>query len=209
MASGDMPGYKRPMRITEFIIAATLAEITPGPNMGYLAALAIAQGRRAGLAAVAGVTLGLTLLGIAAAFGAGLVTQTYPALGEALRWAGVAYLLWLAWEAWRGEEDIPDGEFAPSFRRGLIVNLLNPKAGLFYVAVLPAFLGRTEPGIAALLILTAIYVLIATLVHAGVVIGAAGLRERLADEASVTRIRRAAALLLALVALWLAWETAA
>jgi threonine/homoserine/homoserine lactone efflux protein len=197
------------MRITEFIIASILAEITPGPNMGYLAALAMAQGRRAGLAAVAGVTLGLALLGVAAAFGAGLVTQTYPALGEALRWAGVAYLLWLAWEAWRGEEDVPNGKFVPSFRRGLIVNLLNPKAGLFYVAVLPAFLGRAEPSIAALLTLTAIYVLIATLVHSGVVIGAASLRERMADEANVTRIRRAAALLLALVALWLAWETAA
>ncbi len=197
------------MLIPEFILAATIAEITPGPNMGYLAALAIAQGRRAGLAAVAGVTLGLALLGVAAAFGAGLVTQSSPALGQALRWAGVAYLLWLAWEAWAGEEDVPDGAFAPSFRRGLIVNLLNPKAGLFFVAVLPAFLGRSEPTITALLTLTALYVLIATFVHAGVVIGAASLRDRLADARSITRIRRAAALLLALVALWLAWETAA
>jgi threonine/homoserine/homoserine lactone efflux protein len=197
------------MRITEFMIAATIAEITPGPNMGYLAALAIAQGKRAGLEAVAGVALGLALLGIAAAFGAGLVTQPYPMAGEVLRWAGVAYLLWLAWEAWRGEENIPDGEFAPSFRRGLIVNLLNPKAGLFYVAVLPAFLGRGDHGMWPLLILTAIYVVIATIVHAGVVISAASVRTRFADEASITRIRRIAALLLAVVALWLAWETAA
>jgi threonine/homoserine/homoserine lactone efflux protein len=209
LASGGDNCDTAPMRITEFIIAATIAEITPGPNMGYLAALAIAQGRRAGLAAVAGVTLGLALLGVAAAFGAGLVTQTYPALGEALRWAGVAYLLWLAFEAWRGEEEGPDGAFAPSFRRGLVVNLLNPKAGLFYVAVLPAFLNRGDTGIGPLLTLTAIYVAIATAVHAGVVIGAAGLRASFADAASLTRIRRIAAVLLAVVALWLAWETVA
>lgn len=196
------------MLFWEFVIAATIAEITPGPNMGYLAALAIAKGRRAGLAAVAGVALGLAILGIAAAFGAGLVTQSYPLAGEVLRWAGVAYLLWLAWEAWRGDENIPDGEFAPSFRRGLIVNLLNPKAGLFYVAVLPAFLNRNEPTIAALLMLTAIYVVIATVVHASVVVGAASLRSKFADEASMTRLRRISAVLLAVVALWLAWETA-
>lgn len=195
------------MRLWEFMIAATIAEITPGPNMGYLAALAMAKGRRAGLAAVAGVALGLAILGIAAAFGAGLVTQRYPLAGEVLRWAGVAYLLWLAFEAWRGQENIPDGEFAPSFRRGLIVNLLNPKAGLFYVAVLPAFLDRSQPPIAALLMLTAIYVLIATVVHAGVVVGAASLRSKFSDEASITRFRRVAAVLLAVVAFWLAWET--
>jgi threonine/homoserine/homoserine lactone efflux protein len=56
------------------------------------------RSRRAGLAAVAGVALGLAVLGFAAAFGAGLLTQSYPLVGEALRWAGVAYLVWLAWE---------------------------------------------------------------------------------------------------------------
>jgi threonine/homoserine/homoserine lactone efflux protein len=196
------------MRIVEFVIAAIIAEITPGPNMGYLAALAIAKGRRAGLAAVAGVALGLAVLGFAAAFGAGLLTQGYPLAGEALRWAGIAYLIWLAWEAWRGEDDVGDGNFAPSFRRGLIVNLLNPKAGLFYVSVLPAFVGREATTITALLVLTAIYVLIATLVHTGVVLGASALRSKFADEASMMRIRRTSAVLLVMIAVWLAWETA-
>jgi threonine/homoserine/homoserine lactone efflux protein len=195
------------MRIWEFVLAATLAEITPGPNMGYLAALALAQGRRAGLAAVAGVTLGLTLLGVASAFGAGLLMQSVPAAGPVLRWAGVAYLLWLAWDAWRGTSGNETGEIAPSFRRGLIVNLLNPKAAVFYIAVLPLFVGEAAPGTGPLLWLTAIYVVIATAVHTGVVLGASALRNTLASERRLMLIQRSAAVMLALVALWFAWET--
>ncbi len=56
------------MRFWEFLLTAVIAELTPGPNMGYLVALSLARGQRAGLAAVAGVALGLALLGLAAAF---------------------------------------------------------------------------------------------------------------------------------------------
>ncbi len=195
------------MRIWEFMIAATLAEITPGPNMGYLVALALAQGKRAGLAAVAGVALGLTILGIAAAFGFGLLTSQFPWAGEALRWCGVAYLLWLAGDTWRGTADGADGEIAPSFRRGLIVNLLNPKAALFYVTVLPLFIGPSGPAITPLLWLTGIYVVIATTVHATLVVGASGLRGVLMNERRIRLFQRGSAVLLGLVALWFAWET--
>jgi threonine/homoserine/homoserine lactone efflux protein len=195
------------MRIWEFVLAATLAEVTPGPNMGYLAALAVARGRRAGLAAVAGVALGLSMLGVASAFGAGLLMQNIPAAGPALRWAGVAYLLWLSFDAWRGASGNETGDMAPSFRRGLIVNLLNPKAAVFYIAVLPLFAGEGTPGTGSLLWLTAIYVVIATAVHTGVVLGASALRNTLASERKLKTIQRIAAVLLGLVALWFAWET--
>ena len=195
------------MRLWEFIIAATIAEITPGPNMGYLAALAIAQGRRAGLAAVAGVALGLALLGVAVAFGSGFLTQNFPAAGPLLRWGGVAYLLWLAVDTWRGEKENAGGHIAPSFRRGLIVNLLNPKAAVFYLAVLPLFAGEPAGALGPLLWLTALNVVIATTIHAIVVISAASLRDSLMNERRTILIRRVAALLLGLVAIWFAWET--
>lgn len=195
------------MKIWEFVLAATLAEVTPGPNMGYLAALALAQGRRAGFAAVAGVSLGLSMLGVASAFGAGLLMQNIPAAGPVLRWAGVAYLFWLAYDAWRGASGDETDEIAPSFRRGLIVNLLNPKAAVFYIVVLPLFAGETPPGTVALLWLTAIYVVIATAIHAGVVLGASALRNTLASERRLMLIQRSAAVMLGLVALWFAWET--
>ncbi len=195
------------MRLWEFAIAATIAEITPGPNMGYLVALALAQGRRAGLAAVAGVALGLSLLGVAAALGFGLLTQQVPYAGQVLRWAGVAYLFWLAYEAWRGMDTAGDGEMAPSFRRGLTVNLLNPKAAVFYVAVLPLFLHPADAGLSPQLWLTALYVLIATGVHTGLVLGASSLRGAFVESERLVLFRRAAAVMMGCVALWFAWET--
>lgn len=197
------------MRLWEFAIAAIIAEITPGPNMGYLIALTLGQGRRAGLAAVAGVALGLAILGIVSALGLGFAVQQFPPLGVILRWAGIAYLLWLAWEAWRGERAEGKQEFATSFRRGLTVNMLNPKAAGFYIVVLPLFLGTSDDGVWPRLALTAIFVGIATAIHAGLVIGAASLRQIILDPRRERTIRRVAAVLLGLVAIWFAWETRA
>jgi threonine/homoserine/homoserine lactone efflux protein len=195
------------MRIWEFAIAAILAEITPGPNMGYLAALSIAQGRRAGLAAVAGVALGLALLGFGVAIGAEILMQILPSAGPLLRWGGVVYLFWLAIDTWRGEQVTKEGEFVPSFRRGLIVNLLNPKAAVFYLAVLPLFAGEPVGALGPLLWLTALNVVIATTIHTLVVLGASSFRGGLMNENRAVIIRRGAAIMLGLVALWFAWET--
>src|SRR5262245_59626176 len=109
--------------------------------MAYLAALSLSRGARAGIAAVAGITLGLAIFGLAAALGVATLLEPSTVLYETLRWAGVAYLLWLAWEGWTSERDVTsDASATPgdtpwyAFRRGLITNLLNPKAGVFYVA---------------------------------------------------------------------------
>ena len=87
----------------EFLIAAIVMELTPGPNMAWLALLSAREGRRAGFVAVAGIALGLSLLAIAASAGFAALIDTYPLLYEAIRWAGVLFLLYLAFEAWRGE----------------------------------------------------------------------------------------------------------
>ena len=85
----------------EILAASTLTcfviEVTPGPNMAYLAVLSAVKGRRAGYAATAGIALGLMIVGFATALGlAALISNSY--LGyEVLRWGGVAYLFWLAW----------------------------------------------------------------------------------------------------------------
>jgi len=165
-----------------FALTALIIEITPGPNMTYLAALSLSGGMRAGFAAVAGIAIGLATYGIVAALGLAAVIDNSPLLYGLLRWGGVAYLLWLAWEAWSSErETSPDasdgmdiGPWGVAFRRGLITNLLNPKAAVFYIAVLPEF---TRPGAGSVmsqtLALSAIYVTIATVIHAGIV-GLAG-----------------------------------
>jgi threonine/homoserine/homoserine lactone efflux protein len=195
-----------------FVLACVIVEITPGPNMAWLAALALSCGWRTGLAAVAGVALGLSVYGVAAAFGVAAVIEHSIFLYEALRWAGVLYLLWLAWEAWATADDIaPDQTrsenhpLASAFRRGLITNLLNPKAAVFYVAMLPEFVNLPTGNITGqTLTLSAIYVAIATAIHALIVLSASQVRRHVGNQARLTRIRRALALALVGVAVWLA-----
>ena len=199
-----------------FAATCAIIEITPGPNMAYLAALSLSRGWRTGLAAVAGVALGLSVYGIAAALGVAAVIEHSAILYETLRWGGVAYLLWLAWDAWSTADDITrddapaDGHARVSaFRRGLITNLLNPKAAIFYVAVLPEFLNVGAGRIATqTLTLSAIYVTIATLIHAAIVLSASRLRGVIVKPEQVRRIRRVLALALVVIAVWLAWSTA-
>jgi threonine/homoserine/homoserine lactone efflux protein len=198
-----------------FALTAFIIEITPGPNMGYLAALSLSRGVRAGLACVAGIALGLSVYGVAAIFGLSAVIEGSPLLYEVLRWGGVAYLLYLAWEAWsadpnetseagRGADDLP----RTAFRRGLITNLLNPKAAVFYAAVLPDFV-RVDQGAVVLqmLTLTAIYVGIATGIHLLIVLLAGQLQGMIATPDRVRRLGRVFAIMLAAIAVWFAFST--
>lgn len=199
-----------------FVVTCVIVEITPGPNMAYLAALSLSRGAAVGLAAVAGVALGLSVYGLAAALGVAAIIENSTFPYEALRWAGVIYLLWLAWEAWSTADDIAPEEsrlehhaLAPAFRRGLITNLLNPKAAVFYVAMLPEFVSVPAGHVTAqTLKLSAIYVAIATAIHAFIVLSASRVRHYVTDRTRLLRIRRALALALVGVAVWLAFSTA-
>lgn len=201
--------------LLSFAFMSLVIEMTPGPNMAYLATLSLAQGRRAGFAAVAGIALGLAVYGAAVALGLGAIIEHSEPLYQGLRWAGVVYLLWLAWEAWTAERDISakgDGRIdisaGTAFRRGLITNLLNPKAAIFYIAVLPEFIqiGRGSVGMQTLT-LSAIYVGVATLVHAVIVLLASRLQDVIRTPENRRTVRRVLAVLLAGIAVWFAAST--
>ncbi len=197
--------------LLSFALASLLIELTPGPNMTYLALVAASDGRRAGLATVAGVALGLTIVGAIAAVGVAEIVQASDVLYEGLRWAGVVFLLYLAWEGWSsgpGTASARDGERGRYFRRGLVTNLLNPKAAVFYVAVLPTFIEPGRPPLPQTAMLTAVYVAVATAVH-GAIVGLAGTLEPVLNDPRRERIaRRALSAALAVVALWFGWSTA-
>ena len=184
--------------------------------MAWLAALSLSRGWHTGLAAVAGVALGLSAYGVAAALGVAAVIENSPLLYQALRWGGVAYLLWLAWEAWSTADeiagsDIADGyhHWASAFRRGLITNLLNPKAAVFYLAMLPEFVNVAAGNVVTqTLTLSGIYVAIATLIHALIVLLASSVRGLVARSGQMKAVRRVLALGLVGVAAWLAAATA-
>lgn len=200
--------------VLPFLLAVSLIELTPGPNMGWLALVSLARARTAGMAAVVGVTLGLAVWMVAAAFGLTSALLAFPALYQTVRWAGVAILLWLAWEAWIGAGQIqpraePDRRtLSGLFLRGLTGNLLNPKAAVFYVALLPSFIrpDRASPLVQALT-LGSLHLIVAVAVHTLIVLGAAS-----AGSVVLRRMRgkvagRVMATGIAAVAVWMAWTT--
>ncbi|WP_353212100.1 LysE family translocator [Rhodovarius sp.] len=200
------------MRTVEFVVAVLLLELTPGPNMAYLAALSLTRGRRAALAGVVGVALGLVTHAVLSALGMGALVADYPLVYEVLRWAGVAFMLFLAWEGWQGAQDSAADETATAspaqlLLRGFITNVLNPKSILFFVAVVPGFLTAQGNATARLAVLGALYVGIATAVHIAIVLLAAELRPWLLKGPRSLWVRRGLSLLLAGAAAWLAFST--
>lgn len=198
------------MRLIEFVVAAALIEITPGPNMSYLASTAIARGVRAALTAVAGVAVGLLLVGIAASFGAAELIERYPAAGGILRWGGVLFMLWLAVEGWRDAgrdfEDRGATKFG-SFWRGLTTNLLNPKLVVFYLAVVPDFVDEAAGNVLLQnLALIAVYGAVATAAHLGIVLAANRVGSLVVTNARRKAVGRMMACLLVGVAAWLAFD---
>ena len=195
-----------------FFLTSLAIELTPGPNMAYLALVGVSRGRRDGFMAVVGVALGLALLGAVVGVGLGSLILENRLVYEILRWAGAAYLVWLAWDGWREARQEADAEELPDhaltyFRRGFVTNLLNPKAALFFVTVMPGFIaaGQSVPGQTTLLVV--IYVAAATLVHSAIVLLAATLQPIFARP----DLRRGAALVFAValvgVAAWLLLKT--
>ncbi len=199
-----------PSAFQAFVLTALLIELTPGPNMGYLAVVAISQGKSAGFAAVAGVASGLLVIGLAAAYGLAAVMQSNEVFYQGLRYCGVLFLLYLAWDGWRDGGVELDGTkgLSKQFLRGLLNNLLNPKSALFYIAVLPGFVDKSEPLLSQTIVLTLTYVSIATVIHLAVVTLAASFRLFMSDAKRERVIRRALSLALAIFALWFAWSTA-
>ncbi|MEP6565395.1 MAG: LysE family translocator [Mesorhizobium sp.] len=194
-----------------FALASLLIELTPGPNMTYLALVSASDGRRAGFATVAGIASGLAVIGGIAALGVAELIQASSLLYEGLRWAGVLFLLYLAWEGWTSGTDVVSNNGNPRgkyFWRGFITNLLNPKAAIYYVAVLPTFVEAGRPILPQTVLLTAVYVAVATAIHAMIVVLAGALQPFLNDPKLEQISRRLLSALLALVALWFAWSTA-
>ena len=130
-----------------FVVACVLLVLTPGPNLLYLVSRTLCQGRAAGLVSLAGTTTGFLAHVFAAALGLSAVFVAVPVLYDIVRWAGAAYLLWLAWDAVRPQgagglfarRDLPAVAPWTLFRTGLFTSILNPKVALFYLALFPQF----------------------------------------------------------------------
>jgi threonine/homoserine/homoserine lactone efflux protein len=134
-----------------FAAASVLLALTPGPNLLYLVSRTLCQGRRAGIVSLAGTSLGFTFHVLAAALGLSAIFLAVPLLYDLLRYAGAAYLLWLAWSAVRrnapdlfAPRAVPEESPRKLFRIGLLTSVLNPKLALFYLALLPQFVDASR-----------------------------------------------------------------
>jgi len=185
-----------------FLTTALLLGLGPGPDNLFVMAQAAQHGARAGLLVTAGLCTGLLVhtaavaLGLAALFAASQLAFT------ALTFAGAAYLLYLAWQAWRGASSalLPatdPASYAKLYRRGVIMNLSNPKVSIFFLAFLPQFAAPARGPLAPQLLLLGALFIVATIVVFGALSLLAGhFGERLRRLPAAQRwINRVAALL--------------
>ena len=192
-----------------FLFAMVIVELTPGPNMGWLAALSAQHGRKVGLMAVLGITLGLAVQVAAAATGLASLMEHFPVAYQIIRWAGVLFMVYLAWDAFAdvGASALNDVS-SKGFIRGLIANILNPKALVFYLAVVGQF---AKPSIGDMwwqvLILGALHLSVATAVHLGIVMIGASFGNAFERRRRSLGARVFFGLSLLLIAIWIAVST--
>lgn len=172
--------------------------LTPGPNMIYLVSRSILQGRRAGLVSLLGVAAGFLVYLAAAAAGLATLFVAVPAAYTALKLAGAAYLLYLAWQALRPggtsvftPQPLPPDPARRLFAMGFLTNLLNPKIAVLYVSLLPQFVDPARGSIAAQsLVLGAVQIAIALTVNALIVVFAGALATFLGRRPGWLRVQR-------------------
>jgi threonine/homoserine/homoserine lactone efflux protein len=157
--------------------------LTPGPNMMYLASRSLSQGRRAGMVSLLGTVTGFITYLTMASFGLAGVFLTARWLYWTVKLAGAAYLLYLAWQVLRPHgtavfetRDLPTEATARLFAMGLLTNLLNPKAAIMYLALIPQFIAPGRGHVLAQgLLLGAIQISVSTTVNAAIVLAASAL----------------------------------
>jgi threonine/homoserine/homoserine lactone efflux protein len=163
--------------------------LTPGPNMIYLISRSITQGPAAGIVSLGGVAFGFIFYLLCAAFGITALLFAIPYAYDALRFAGAAYLLWLAWQALRPGGRSPfvvkklaiDGP-RKLFAMGLVTNLLNPKIAMLYLALLPQFIDPAGSVLGQSLVLGAIQIAISVSVNAMIALAAGSIAVFLATR---------------------------
>lgn len=180
-----------------FLGAALMINLTPGPDMLYLMARSASGGRHEGLAAGAGLWCGAMVHVLAAALGLSAIVMASAMAFTAVKLAGALYLFYLGVQAIRNAGSQFQPAAAPgvrstgawgAFRQGVLVDLLNPKTALFFMAFLPQFV-RPEAGpvAAQLLMLGTLTVAVAIPIELAIILGAARLSDWLRRRQRLTQ----------------------
>jgi threonine/homoserine/homoserine lactone efflux protein len=172
-----------------FAGAAMALIVIPGPAVLYILAQSVEHGRRAGVVSALGIGAGGLVHITAAAIGLSSLIVSSAVAFSIVKYAGAAYLIWLGVRRLLGrgaaeEIGVPsDARPWRSFRRGALVNVLNPKTGLFFLAFLPQFVDRAEGAVALqIVVLGTLFVVLALLSDCLYALGAGTLAARLRDR---------------------------
>ena len=200
----------------QFLLTALVVVIAPGTGVIYTLALGLGQGKRAAVFAAFGCTLGIMPHLGAATLGLAAILHTSAVLFTTVKIAGVCYLLWLAWQTMTsgGALNIRANQRLESdwriARRGALINILNPKLSIFFLALLPPFLsGNPAAATAEMSLLGAVFMLMTLLVFVIYGTFAATARTRILESEKTMRwLNRSFAAIFAALAGRLALERA-
>jgi threonine/homoserine/homoserine lactone efflux protein len=175
-----------------FLVTSLIVVASPGTGVLYTLAVALTRGSRASIAAAFGCTLGILPAMLAAILGLAAVLHTSALAFSALKWCGVFYLLYMAWQALRerGALAVDAGQQSHSALRvivtGFLINILNPKLSIFFLAFLPQFIAADESApVTRMLELSGAFMAMTFAVFVLYGLFAAGVRDRIVTRPGV------------------------
>jgi threonine/homoserine/homoserine lactone efflux protein len=182
----------------EFLLTSLVIVITPGTGVLYTLAAGLSRGGRAGVVAAFGCTLGIVPHMVAAVTGLAALLHTSAVAFQMIKYAGVAYLLYMAWNTLRErgglsvEQDAAPRPARQVIADGVLINILNPKLSIFFFAFLPQFVSTGDPAVLArMLELSAVFMALTFVVFAGYGLFAAAVRNHVISRPKVlTWMRR-------------------
>ncbi|MDY0190508.1 MAG: LysE family translocator [Desulfuromonas sp.] len=164
-----------PQDLLSFIIAALLLGLAPGPDNLFVLTQSALRGRAAGLLVTLGLCTGLLGHSMAVAFGVAVIFQSSLLAFSLLKFVGAGYLAYLAWKAFRaaavhnGEAGGENISLARLYRRGIIMNITNPKVSIFFLAFLPQFADPAQGSITLqILLLGGVFILVTIVVFGAI-----------------------------------------
>jgi threonine/homoserine/homoserine lactone efflux protein len=177
---------------TEFLITTLIVVATPGTGVLYTLAAGLARGARASVVAAFGCTLGIVPHMLAAITGLAALLHTSAMAFQLLKYVGVAYLLWMAWSAFRehgalavAEDDRGPVSDVRVVVSGVLLNILNPKLTIFFFAFLPQFVDAGADATLAMVELSAVFMLVTFAIFAVYGVFAAAVRAHVISRPGV------------------------
>jgi threonine/homoserine/homoserine lactone efflux protein len=194
-----------------FVGTLSVAAFSPGPGLAAIVATVLAKGARSTTWFCVGVILGDIVWLSLSLGGLAILAQQIPAVFIVIKWAGVMYLLWLAWSVWNADVHLRDGDVETENRSrivrilaGFAVTMGNPKAMLFYIALLPSLLNADSLSVGAIVPLYLAVIVILSISFATYSFAAEAARRTMRSARAVRVVNRTTATALGGAAAWIA-----